>query len=214
MKKNILFILLVAFSLTIFAQEKKPVAVNDTVYAELGGTYTVYPLLNDFDPDGEMFTIDHFNAVPQVSVLNSTDTSITFKVLDYLVAEDWKFKISYVLKEEIFNPDGRADIRIILNMHSDILVANDVKATIFPQNLQFADAYTASFDLGFFFPADAPTSTMFSYGLWIGGEDENEELHLAAEKYKQLGSDFWSGPLSVDGLLTTDSINSRNWFRT
>jgi len=214
MKKNILFILLMAFSLAIFAQEKKPVAVNDTVYVEFGGTYTVYPLLNDFDPEGEEFSVDYFNIPYQVSVLNTTDTSITFKVLDYLIAEDWNFKISYVLKEEIFNPDGRADIRVIINMHSDILVANDVKATIFPQNLQFADVYTASFDLGFFYPADAPTSSLFNYGLWIGGEDENEELHLAAEKYKQIGSDFWSGPLSVDGLATTDSLNSGNWFRT
>ncbi|OYT16400.1 MAG: hypothetical protein B7C24_08035 [Bacteroidetes bacterium 4572_77] len=96
----------------------------------------------------------------------------------------------------------------------DTLYTNDIKATIFPQNLQFADAYSGSFSLGYFYPADSPTSTLFTYGLWIGGNDSDGNLHIAAETFRQQGEDFWSGPLSDDGLATTDLANSENWFRS
>ncbi len=42
----------------------------------------------------------------------------------------------------------------------------------------------------------------------------NDDLHLAAESYRQVGTDFWPGPLSSDGNATTDSANAGQWLRT
>lgn len=211
MKKIVLICFLMAFSLSIMANDDWPIAVDDTVYVNLGETFTVYPLVNDTAFGDNELIIDNFT-VRNVIVLSSTDTSITFKVIDYAIGDDWSFGITYYL--EPFNPYGVAKINIIPEEPTDILLANNIKATIYPQNLQFLDMYFGHHSLGYFSPADAKTSPLFSYSLWIGGKDENDGLHLAGEKYKQDGHDFWSGPLSTDGLVTTDSLNSGKWFRS
>lgn len=41
-------------------------------------------------------------------------------------------------------------------------------------------------------------NTVYSSGLWIGGLDNNNQLHSAAETYRQAGAvDFWNGPLDT-----------------
>ncbi len=63
-------------------------------------------------------------------------------------------------------------------------------------------------------PKDSATSTIFNSALWVGGYSADNELHLAAEEYRQVGTDFWPGPLSSDGNATTDSANrklARTW---
>ena len=41
---------------------------------------------------------------------------------------------------------------------------------------------------------------LFSAGLWIGGIDPINQLHLAAQSYEgSVNGDFWTGPLTVDG---------------
>ena len=42
-------------------------------------------------------------------------------------------------------------------------------------------------------------NTIFNQALWIGGMDENAQLKIAGERYRQVGFDYWTGPLSVDG---------------
>ncbi|NOR87232.1 MAG: T9SS type A sorting domain-containing protein [Bacteroidales bacterium] len=214
MRKFVLFTLLMAFSLSVMADDEWPIAVDDTVYVNLGETYTVYPLVNDTAFGDNELIIASVSASNSVTILSSSDTSITFKLIDYAIGYDWYFGISYYL--EPFNPFGIGRIIIIPEEPSDILFTNNIKATIYPQNLQFYDLYFNNWpaSLGYFFPADAKTSPLFNYGLWIGGKDADDNLHLAAERYKQQGNDFWSGPLSDDGLVTTDSLNSGNWLRS
>jgi hypothetical protein len=38
-------------------------------------------------------------------------------------------------------------------------------------------------------------NSLFSGAIWIGGQDQAENLRLAAMTYRQRGSDFWPGPL-------------------
>jgi hypothetical protein len=45
---------------------------------------------------------------------------------------------------------------------------------------------------------------MFSGSLWIGGLDINNQLKLAALRYRQVGNDYWPGPLTVDGTAAVD----------
>lgn len=51
-------------------------------------------------------------------------------------------------------------------------------------------------------PVGSGKQTVFQHALWFGGLDANDELHLAAYRYGQVGQDYWSGPLKTsDGSI-------------
>jgi hypothetical protein len=56
----------------------------------------------------------------------------------------------------------------------------------------------------YFVPANALTTSMFSASLWIGGLDVNDQLKLAAQRYRGNGNDYWPGPLTIDGTAAVD----------
>ena len=60
-------------------------------------------------------------------------------------------------------------------------------------------------------PKGSKKTSMFSFSLWIGGIDINNNLKLAAYRYGQGASgtahtknDYWPGPLTVDGTAAID----------
>lgn len=61
-------------------------------------------------------------------------------------------------------------------------------------------ANTAAFEV----PNGGGAHPLFSAGLWIGGMDANNSLHIAAMCYEPLGSsDWYPGPLRTDGTAST-----------
>jgi len=62
-------------------------------------------------------------------------------------------------------------------------------------------------------PKGSKKTSMFSFSLWIGGIDVNNNLKLAAYRYGQgpttatahTKNDFWPGPLTVDGTAAISS---------
>ena len=60
-------------------------------------------------------------------------------------------------------------------------------------------------DIGrYYIPAEGTATSLFSGALWIGGTDVNGQLKLAAQRYRQVGIDFWPGPLTVDGTAAVE----------
>ncbi|NPD46111.1 MULTISPECIES: T9SS type A sorting domain-containing protein [unclassified Lentimicrobium] len=57
----------------------------------------------------------------------------------------------------------------------------------------------------YFIPAAGTATSLFAGALWIGGLDVNGQLKLAAQKFRQDGIDYWTGPLTVDGTAAIDS---------
>jgi hypothetical protein len=53
-------------------------------------------------------------------------------------------------------------------------------------------------------PRGSQKHSMFSASLWIGGVDVNGQLKLAALRYRQVGNDFWPGPLTIDNTAAID----------
>ena len=49
----------------------------------------------------------------------------------------------------------------------------------------------------YYVPANTQKTSMFSASLWIGGLDVNGQLKLAAQRYRQVGIDYWPGPISM-----------------
>jgi len=59
-----------------------------------------------------------------------------------------------------------------------------------------------NFSLGYKFPANSNTNTLFSAGLWIGGYDQSNELHITASSY--------DGDLFVPGPIGNNSVSFWN----
>ncbi|MEN8223930.1 MAG: T9SS type A sorting domain-containing protein [Bacteroidota bacterium] len=56
----------------------------------------------------------------------------------------------------------------------------------------------------YFIPKGGTATSMFSSSLWIGGLDINNQLKLAAVRYRQSGNDYWPGPLTITGSASVD----------
>ena len=54
-------------------------------------------------------------------------------------------------------------------------------------------------------PKEDQVSTVFGGALWIGGISPDQQLKLAAVRYRRNGNDFWPGPLSNDGTAEVDA---------
>jgi hypothetical protein len=57
-------------------------------------------------------------------------------------------------------------------------------------------------------PNGSEISSLFTQSLWFGGLDDGGTLHLAAERYRQVGTDYWPGPVSD----VYDSIYDMRWL--
>ncbi len=69
----------------------------------------------------------------------------------------------------------------------------------------YFDAYGTFFwdyeNTRFFVPGNDSVSPIFAGALWIGGIDPGGTLHLAAQTYRQSGSDYWPGQLDNNGAI-------------
>ncbi len=58
-------------------------------------------------------------------------------------------------------------------------------------------------------PAGSGKHSLFAGAIWIGGKDGAGNLKVAAQTYRQSGSDFWPGPIDT----TTTSISAQNCLK-
>ncbi len=63
----------------------------------------------------------------------------------------------------------------------------------------------------YYIPKSGTATSMFSGSLWIGGLDINNQLKLAAIRYRQVGNDYWPGPLTVDATAAIDQETCSKW---
>jgi hypothetical protein len=62
-------------------------------------------------------------------------------------------------------------------------------------------------------PKGSKKTSMFAAALWIGGLDVNDQLKLAALRFRQVGNDYWPGPLTIDGTASVDAETCSEWDR-
>jgi hypothetical protein len=82
------------------------------------------------------------------------------------------------------------------------LELNNVRTRINTGGDMWWDFESAQYEI----PKGSKKMSMFSAALWIGGMDANGQLKLAAQRYRQVGIDFFPGPLSVEGKAAIDEI--------
>ncbi len=106
-------------------------------------------------------------------------------------------------------PDGylvkaNIDVNISSNHSYDSLNINNINAGIRSDGHLF-NSYNELLEFGpsdfkshFEYPKESGHHTIFMQSFWIGGLDVNSQLHLAAQRYKQVGYDFQFGPVADD----------------
>ncbi|MEZ5196534.1 MAG: hypothetical protein R2764_09075 [Bacteroidales bacterium] len=90
------------------------------------------------------------------------------------------------------------------------LTVNNVKARINTGGDMWWDL-PGGIGAQYYIPANSPTTSLFSGSLWIGGLDINNQLKLAALRYRQVGQDYWTGPLTIDGTAAIDEETCSEW---
>ncbi len=55
-------------------------------------------------------------------------------------------------------------------------------------------------------PKGSGKHSLFAGAIWLGGIDQNSQLRLAAQRFRQVGVDYWPGPLIVPGADMASTI--------
>src|ERR1051325_1972147 len=87
---------------------------------------------------------------------------------------------------------------------------NNVEAMIMDDGDLHWDGANALYEV----PKGSGINSIFTSAIWMGGVDNGGQLHLAAQTYKQSGTDFWPGPLdTINGECdtTTAYLYDRIW---
>ncbi len=201
-------LLLLSFSSNIYAQNQPPVAVNDTITVNSGGSYTFSPWANDYDPDGDPFLIMSASFLHGKGVVTVSYSSIDIQMY-YSSGVD---TITYLLKDNHNNISnvGYIFVNINNNHTSDTLNINNVSVPFVPFGNAFWDFNSYS---NYEVPAGSGKTTIFTCVPWIGAMDQSNNLHLAAETYRGNGMDYFYGPVCDTNTLSqySDSLWNRVW---
>ena len=82
---------------------------------------------------------------------------------------------------------------------------NNVRTTILNAGDMWWDLSNGRYEI----PKGSGKHSMFAGALWIGGYDDNGQLKVAGQTYRQSGTDYWPGPLD-NVRLTSEGINNQN----
>ncbi|MBK9731030.1 MAG: T9SS type A sorting domain-containing protein [Chitinophagaceae bacterium] len=100
---------------------------------------------------------------------------------------------------------------------SAVLDTGNITATINSNGLLFskvsinAAGNTTNLLPGFEVPKGSNTHATFAADLWIGGLDDLGQLHVAASTYRQLGDDFFPGPIDQSGTAGDTGVWDQVW---
>ncbi|MCX6271513.1 MAG: cohesin domain-containing protein [Bacteroidetes bacterium] len=175
-----------------------PVAVNDTVHCSIYETVTVNVLANDQDLSGSGLVLvsaqNPFNSANVVVGTSSfADSTITF-TMNYK-ASGWN-TIRYRIQQA-------GDPFYVVSGYVHVYVSNPVLDSVSINNLSLGFSATG---LHFYnygnpglnhVPKSAQTNTLYSTSTWISGMDGAGQLHIAAERYRNNGQDYFAGPVST-----------------
>lgn len=108
--------------------------------------------------------------------------------------------LSYVLKIDIdsINTEYESNEGLMYNCPQEKLDVNQVSARVLPLGDMFWDLNS---NPGYEVPKSSGLFTSSAGSIWVGGK-VNDQLRTACQTFRQIGVDFWPGPLD-----TTDATN-------
>jgi hypothetical protein len=189
-------------------------ARNNSVVIYAGMPDTVNVLLNVHNPNND--AIDLFS----VHVIDGNFTSngiykygdSTVLVNSPSLYHGEKRVICYFRKNSQFQPPSTfsmLDVKILGRELSASLDINNINAGFTTFGFNFWDGETENEFVSFEVPKGSGQKSIFSSALWIGGIHD-DTLHLAAERYRQVGEDFWPGPIA-DTYPNSELLRFKVW---
>ncbi len=113
--------------------------------------------------------------------------------------------------QRLANPNNRMFAGCQPSKSKTELDINNVRCPIFINGDMWWDLVgNAKYEV----PYGSNRFSLFAGAIWIGGKDNAGNLKVAAQTYRQSGSDFWPGPLdTVNASITSDicSEYDRHW---
>lgn len=91
----------------------------------------------------------------------------------------------------------------------DSLDINNVTTTVLVHGDMWHDP--TSFDNECYYNGSMPIRLGSAGALWMSGYGASGQLHVSAQTYRQIGNDYWPGPLNADGTL--DLATSTKWAK-
>ena len=216
--KNLYVLMLMAmffiFYGNVYSQKHRPIAVNDTINVNQFDTVRFNPLLNDYDPDGDLFNL----YIARVQNFQSNYFYINYKNNTLAIYPNNKYfygqLILYYVIREINDLSQKDTAFIFINFLRvpdnayDSLNINNISAGINANNVLFNDFWKAQFRV----PSMKAVNAIFSSSLWIGGYDEDSILYIGqAEYYPNDLNAYVPGPVAKNHDKNYHSRYDRVW---
>lgn len=196
MKKIYFFPLLFAGNISL--AQNAPLATPDFLTVNAGTTVPlIKPLLND---SGDNLVLDTFFfdaskiSVNRISLINTNQSYHFLK----LQADSFFYgldTIKYVACNSYGCDTGLIFVVVNFKFYNsfELLDINNISARFNSGGSNFWDMIGAA---GFEVPKGSGVHSIFSQSIWIGGKDNSNSLHIAAQKLGLDGGDFYPGPLT------------------
>ncbi len=178
------------------------VARNDTVRSIPGYPVDVNVLLNDFHPAGDnIYITANMGGV----ILNDSMIRVSVANPYQASSKDFFYVISDTNVPWVNFDAGIIHLQLEHRDYYDSLDVNNINARFNCFGNHFWDLDSRN---QFIVPQSGSASSIWSSAFWIGGLDPGETLHQAGERYRQVGMDYWAGPVSD----VYDSAYDIRWF--
>ena len=186
-----------------------------------------YLLCSNVNPSGSILGINHFGnmvlgngSITEIELNLQNAWKYTYPLWPNIVNGNiiavndlgtndviWTCRTFTGLQKLISISDYHGYAQLILpDLNCNTLDVNQVQAVIWNNGSLFWDLVgNAQYEV----PKGSGTHSIFTDGFWIGGIDPTGKLHLAAQTYRQSGSDFWPGPLDTTNARTDSATTSQ-----
>jgi hypothetical protein len=100
---------------------------------------------------------------------------------------------------------------LALGQYETRLDVNRINALISADGCMFLDETAPGSNTITSADGDVIDFFLLSHAIWVSAIDPGEELHMAAQTYRQSGTDFWAGPIADNYSADYDERYARVW---
>lgn len=190
-----------------------PIALNDTIHNVFPGyDYFLNVLENDINTTGDSLSI----LAMYFPEINDSIVKINIS----LENNDYLYRVPACVLAPYFVSDtspffaglfDEATMVIWLDnlKFYDSLNVNNANALFNCSGNHFWDGSSGPRGSRYYIPKESMLSSVFANSLWIGGLDDIDSIHVAADRYRNDGADYFFGPISH----VYDFDYDKRWFR-
>jgi len=176
MKKFIFIVLAFLFIQNSFAQDKPPVALNDTLYTSAGVPVSKNILLNDYTHSGNHISGFYINTNTSSGELEYMDSVLTYTPYYYYVGKDSMLYQVQDVETGLLSEFATIFFNVKNTCYAQLDI-NNFSARINCWGNHFSNMSNDVSEV----PVNSGINPFLCNSLWIGGNDPAGNLHFAGE---------------------------------